>query len=162
MTDYYEYLSDWEKVNEEVIKDIYAWVHNMPDENFSNCGDMVRGYKRDLSHLLIEKAISPYNFFRDRRMQEVKEEAIEFTPAGDDEDNKIVAWAPEGVATEEADYFDFKYNDGRTAKVPKSSLKEKYNSGGKFFTTRIKDIPTNIFPRDDSTNLWNLHEYKAR
>ena len=174
-TGYYKYLKDWKEDSEEIAKEIYAMVDKMPNETF-NCGeDWVRGYKRDLSHLLIERVVSPYNFFRDRKIASEKEDAIEFAPVVKSseanervkrecigEGDCIIGWGPEGSATEFDDYFEFKYNDGRSAKVPKSSLNEKSNASGKFYTTRIKDIPTNVFPRGDGTKLWNIHEYKAR
>jgi hypothetical protein len=62
--DYYKYLGGWKKDSEHA-KEVYEMVDSIPDETF-NCGkDWVRGYKRDLSHLLIERVVSPYNFYRD-------------------------------------------------------------------------------------------------
>lgn len=165
MDEYYKFMEEWKMASQDIAKEIYKTVKEMPDDAFGVSKDWIAGYRRDLAGQMIDKAVSPYNYFRDRLIATEKEESIEFVPADQKMgvgEQKRLSWGQEGTATEEKDYFEIKYNDGSTAKVPRSALKEKFNDGGKFYTTRINDIPTNLFPRDDKSNIWNVHLYKPR
>jgi len=183
MEEYYKYLGEWKKTTQEAVKEVYCMVSKMPDSDFAIGGDWVNGYKRDLAKSLTEKVVSPYNFFRDRKLMDDMKNAVVFKsgagkkvdygepehlPAGahegEKEEKEQLGWGPEGTATDKGDTFDIVYNDGREATIDKKVLKEKTNKDGLYYTTRINDTPTNIFPRDDAANpnLWNVHEYKVR
>lgn len=122
-------------------------------------------------HQLLDKHTSPYNYFRERMLQEKAEAAVEFVPAADkadaydtgDEVPKTLKWGPEGTATEKDGKFIITYDDGRdSAILDKKFLNHKQTASGGFYTTKIKEVPTNIFPKDGVENLWSVHEYKMR
>lgn len=164
---YYGYIDDWVKECLEISEVVYKSVKEAPDKMFGVGKDWVAGYKRDIADTMTEKAISPYNYYRDRRIEKDKKDGVVFFPAdekyGVGNHAKHLCWGPEGTATEVGDNFELKYTDGRTGIVPKTALKEKTNAGGFFWTFRAEnDVPTNIFPRNDDTKLYNIHEFKPR
>jgi len=168
MDEYYKFLEGWKSTSKELAEQVYELVSAMPEGTFGVGKDWVSGYRRDLANELLDKVITPYNYFRDRKLVEEKEAEVEFLPADIVKgERKQLKWGVEGTGIEEKGFLVITYNDKRpSVKIKMESLEKRKSDKTDFFTIRIKDTPTNIFPSgvkdDEGKEMYNVHEYKPR
>jgi len=180
MESYWAYLGDWETECNYTAARIRKDISELPDEYFCVGKDWVNGERRSETAIRIEKALTPYNFFRDRRIAQDALERVKFKQAnGGDVEEEVASkeiteplntpplelkWGQEGTATLKDGVFQFSMYSGQKFEIPTGAFKAISKTGGEtYYTIRIHDIPTNLFRKgDDKSTLYAVHQAKMR
>jgi hypothetical protein len=158
--EYFKYLPGWVAMVNNLSHGIRETVYGLDDEWFGCGKEHVEKARTFEIQARLDKVIQPYNFYRDRMLDQDKSDSVVFHPAGEKpEKQKTLKWGQCGTAVKSGDEFNIKYLDGRgTATVKMDACREKKNAGGTYYSCRINETPTNIFPKD-GTGSWSVHEY---
>jgi len=162
-TEYYKYLPAWTAEVNNLSQNVRKAVYGLDDEWFRCEKKDVEKVKTFEVQARLDKLIPPYNYFRDRMMDQEKSDQVVFTPANDKPTKqKSLKWGQVGSAVKSGDEFNITYFDKRgTATVKESACQQKQNASGAYYSCRINDTPTNIFPKD-GTNNYSVHEYSMQ